>query len=77
MQAYVPAEMRGRVFTLMDLSWSLMRLLSLGIGGVAVELFGVRVVFYVGGGLLMASGIIGLLFLCGHRIEEREGSALG
>jgi MFS family permease len=77
MQAYVPAEMRGRVFTLMDLSWNLMRLLSLGIGGVAVERFGVQVVFYVGGGLLMASGIIGLLFLYGHRIEESEGSAPG
>lgn len=54
-QSHVPAELRGRVFSAFDLIWQSMRLASLLIGGV----LGIRAVFYVGGGLLLAAALAG------------------
>ena len=39
-QGAVPDTVRGRVFTLLDVTWSAMRLLSLAIGGVVVDVIG-------------------------------------
>ncbi len=74
MQTQVPEWVRGRVYTLMDLTWSLMRLVSLGIGVLMVDTIGVQAVYYAGGTLLTASGIIGLLLLGGYRFEEPSES---
>ncbi|MDQ3548644.1 MAG: MFS transporter [Chloroflexota bacterium] len=62
-QGVVPDAVRGRVFTLLDVSWNTMRLLSLAIGGVMVDLVGIQPVFWTGGTLLAASGLLGLLLL--------------
>jgi len=65
-QGAVPDAVRGRVFTLLDVTWSAMRLLSLGLGGLAVGAVGVRPVYWGGGGLLIAAGALGLILLGGH-----------
>ncbi|MCA1645988.1 MAG: MFS transporter, partial [Chloroflexi bacterium] len=45
-QAVVPEALRGRVFTLFDVTWSAMRLLSLALGGVLVDAFGIQALFW-------------------------------
>jgi len=62
-QGAVPDAMRGRVFTLLDVSWNAMRLLSLAAGGVVVDQWGVQPLFWAGGSLLAAAGVLGLLLL--------------
>ncbi|MDQ6694301.1 MAG: MFS transporter [Chloroflexota bacterium] len=74
MQSHVPAEMRGRVFTLMDLTWNLMRLISLALGGVAAEWLGIAAVYYAGGSLLAMSGLFGLLLLGRHKFNRAEAA---
>jgi hypothetical protein len=44
-QTALPDAMRGRVFTLLDITWNGMRLLSLAIGGVLVDLVGIQALF--------------------------------
>lgn len=68
-QGAVPDRVRGRVFTLLDVSWSAMRLLSLGIGGLAVDAVGIRPVFWVGGLLLALAGFLGLALLGRHNFR--------
>ncbi|MDQ3541480.1 MAG: MFS transporter, partial [Chloroflexota bacterium] len=65
-QGAVPDAMRGRVFTLLDVDWSALRLISLGLGAVMVDAVGIRPVFWLGGGLLAASGLLGLALLGHH-----------
>jgi len=65
-QGAVPDDVRGRVFTLLDVTWSAMRLISLGIGGLIVDALGIRELFWGGGGLLALAGILGLVLLGGH-----------
>lgn len=62
-QGAIPDALRGRVFTLLDVSWSTMRLLSLGLGALVVDRVGVQPLFWIGGTLLMAAGALGLLLL--------------
>jgi MFS family permease len=45
-QGAVPDAVRGRVFTLLDVSWNAMRLLSLAIGGLVVDTLGIRSLFW-------------------------------
>jgi MFS family permease len=59
-QSAVPDPMRGRVFTLLDVSWSLLQLLSLAVGGLLVDRVGIRPIFWGGGTLLFLAGILGL-----------------
>ncbi len=59
MQSQVPEGMRGRVFTLMDVGWSTARLVSVALAGVLADHFGITVVYYVGGALLIVAGILG------------------
>jgi MFS family permease len=65
-QGAVPDEVRGRVFTLLDVSWSAMRLLSLALGGVAVDAVGIQPLFWAGGALLALAGALGLALLGQH-----------
>ena len=62
-QGMVPDAVRGRVFTLLDVSWNTMRLLSLAVGGLVVDTFGIRPLFWGGGALLMLAGVLGLVLL--------------
>jgi MFS family permease len=70
MQSQVHEAVRGRVYTLMDLTWNLMRLISLGLGGLLVDLWGVQVVYYLGGTLLLLAGVLGLLLLNRYQFGE-------
>ncbi len=68
-QGAVPEAMRGRVFTLLDVDWSALRLVSLALGAVMVDAVGVRPVFWLGGTLLAASGLRGLALLGRHNFR--------
>lgn len=58
-QSHVPGPLRGRVFSAFDLIWQAMRLASLVAGGVLADRLGIRAVYYLGGGLLIAAALIG------------------
>ncbi len=62
-QDVIPDQVRGRVFTLLDVSWNAMRLISLAIGGVLVDVVGIQPVFWLGGSLLVGAGLLGLCLL--------------
>jgi MFS family permease len=62
-QGMVPEAVRGRVFTLLDVIWNTMRLLSLALGGLLVDYVGIQPVFWVGGTLLAAAGLLGITLL--------------
>ncbi len=53
--------MRGRVYTLLDVTWNAMRLLSLVAGGLIVDVAGVQPLFWGGGALLSFAGLVGLV----------------
>ncbi len=65
-QGAVPDTVRGRVFTLLDVTWNLMRLLSLALGGVLVDAWGIAPVYWLGGTLLALAGLLGLALLGRH-----------
>lgn len=54
-----PAEARGRVLTLYDLLWNGARLISLGLGGLIAEAFGIRTVYAASGVLLLVAATYG------------------
>ncbi|MCC6421459.1 MAG: MFS transporter [Gemmataceae bacterium] len=62
-QGVVPDRVRGRVFTLLDVTWNAMRLLSLAMGGLVVDVFGIRPLYWGGGTLLALAGVLGLALL--------------
>lgn len=59
LQAEVAERLRGRVFATFDMLWQSGRLISLLLGGIAADHFGIRAVFYIGGALLVAAAWIG------------------
>lgn len=63
LQAEVRPHLRGRVFAGMDLLWQAGRLVSLGAGGFLADAIGIRAVYYLGGGLLIVAGVLGLAAL--------------
>ena len=69
-QGAIPESMRGRVFTLLDVTWSAFRLLSLGLGGLVVDRFGIEPLFWLGGVLLFGAGALGLALLGSFRFAE-------
>lgn len=71
LQEAIPDRVRGRVFTLLDITWNGMRLLSLAIGGVLVDLVGIEALFWFGGALLLLAGLLGLVLLRGA-LPKRE-----
>ena len=68
-QGAVPEAVRGRVFTLLDVTWSTMRLLSLGLGGLVVDAVGIEPLFWTGGALLASAGAMGLVLLGGDNLR--------
>lgn len=60
LQAETADGVRGRVFASMDVLWQGGRLVSLGVGGVLADLYGIQVVYYLGGALLLAAAAAGL-----------------
>jgi predicted MFS family arabinose efflux permease len=68
MQTQVPDAVRGRVFSLMDIGWNSARLVSVVLGGILADRFGITVVYYAGGMLLIAAGVLGLLTV---RFDDR------
>jgi MFS family permease len=69
-QRRVPDAVRGRVFTWLDMVWNVMKIVSLGAGGWLAERTSIEVVYYVGGTLLLISGLIGLFALHDERLEQ-------
>jgi predicted MFS family arabinose efflux permease len=63
LQGVIPDAVRGRIFTLLDVDWSIMRLISLAIGAVVVDAAGVQALFWTGGTLLGLAGLLGLALL--------------
>jgi len=74
-QGVVPDKVRGRVFTLLDVMWNAMRLLSLALGGVLVDAVGIRPLFWVGGTLLALAGVLGLGLLGRYDFRARDATA--
>ncbi len=70
LQGAVPDAVRGRVFTLLDVAWNANRLLSLAAGGLIVDAFGVRPLFWSGGTLLALAGVLGLVLLGGDGLRR-------
>jgi len=62
-QGAIPDTVRGRVFTLLDVSWSTMRLASLALGGLVVDHLGIGPLYWIGGTLLALAGVLGLTLL--------------
>lgn len=60
-QGAIPDRMRGRVFTLLDMDWSIFTLLSLAAGGLLADRVGIQPVFWTGGTLLVVAGTVGLV----------------
>ncbi len=71
LQSQVPEGVRGRVYTLPDATWNLLRLVSLVAGGALAESLGVRAVYYLGGSLLFVAGHLGLLLFRPVRFRSR------
>ncbi|MHA7278053.1 MFS transporter [Arthrobacter sp. Hz1] len=59
LQAEIPEKLRGRIFATFDMLWQSGRLISLLLGGIAADHFGIRAVFYLGGILLLAAAWTG------------------
>ncbi len=59
LQATTPERLRGRVFAFYDVVWQTARLISIGVGGVLADQFGIRAVYLMGGILLLAAGGLG------------------
>ena len=71
-QEAVPDAVRGRTFTLLDVSWNVFRLLSLAVGGLVVDAIGIRPLYWAGGALLTLAGVLGLVLLGGHNFRQPE-----
>lgn len=68
-QGAAPDAVRGRVFTLLDVTWSAMRLISLALGGLLVDAVGIQALFWVGGSLLAVAGVLGLALLGSYNLR--------
>ncbi len=59
LQSRTAAGERGRVFAGFDVLWQTGRLVSLGLGGLAADAFGIRAVYALGGALLLVAAAVG------------------
>ncbi len=62
-QREVPASIRGRAFALLDVVWQTARLVSIAIGAGLAASIGIRVLFVLGGALLIGAGTVGFASL--------------
>ncbi len=69
-QGAIPDRVRGRVFTLLDVSWNAMRLLSLAVGAIMVDVVGIQPLFWAGGTLLALAGVLGLMLLGNYDFHQ-------
>ena len=78
-QSHVPDSVRGRVLSAFDLIWQAMRLASLVAGGLLADTAGIRAVYYLGGALLVAAALTGLVLrgLPEHRRSTSTGRSPG
>ncbi len=76
MQSTIPDAVKGRVFTLMDMTWSVMEILSIGLAGVLADALGIRAVYYLGGLLLIIAGVLGLVTLGRYRFATARDLAM-
>ena len=76
-QNVVPDRVRGRVFTLLDVTWAVMQLLSLAIGGALVDRVGIQPVYWAGGGLLLLAGLLGLVLLGNYDFTHTKTQTAG
>lgn len=74
MQSEVADKIRGRIFTLFDISWNIMKLLSLSLAGLRSDRFGVEIVYYIGGSLLAVAGILGLELFKNYQFKSLNQS---
>lgn len=75
LQTIVPAEMQGRVFTLLQSAAGAMVPLGLAIGGPVAEAMGVQAWFLMAGVAMMVMGVGALCVPDIMRIEDRAGKA--
>jgi len=61
LQTSVDDSVRGRVFAFYDIVWQSGRLVSIGVGGVLADAYGITAVYVFGGALLLTAGLLGLL----------------
>ncbi len=73
MQVSTPDWVKGRVFTLMDMAWSIMEIVSIGTAGLLADAWGIRPVYYMGGALLIVAGLFGLSLLGRYRFQPAIG----
>lgn len=73
-QGAVPDRVRGRVFTLLDVDWSALELLSLAVSGLLVDVAGIRVLYWAGGGVLALAGLLGLGLLGRYDFRRSTGT---
>ncbi len=71
-QGAVPDTVRGRVFTLLDVTWSAMRLISLAIGGFVADVLGIQLLFWSSGLLLALAGLLGVWLLGRHDFHTSQ-----
>ncbi len=76
-QSHVPAELRGRVFSVFDLIWQSMRLASLLLGAVLADTLGIRAVYYTGGALLLTAALGWLLTISPDNSQRSPVTAPG
>ena len=73
LQAETPEQVRGRVFASMDVLWQGGRLISLAAGGLLADKYGIQVVYYLGGMLLLAAAATG--FWAGAQSQSGQAAA--
>lgn len=76
-QDEIPDAVRGRTFTLLDMSWNAARLLSLALGGMLADIVGIRAVYWIGGGVLAGAGVLGLALLGGEMTGDHRPHTSG
>ena len=74
-QKAVAVEMQGRVFTLLNSLTMLATPISLAIAGPAADVLGVRVWYWLAGGVAMAMGVAGFFIPALMNIEENNAAA--
>lgn len=68
-QSQATDEVWSRVFTIFDVTWNAVELLSLAIAGVVADQFSVNVVYYLGGSLRLFTGLTGLKLFKAYQLK--------